>query len=274
MPVTIPCRQCIGCRIEQSRQWAVRCVYEAQMHEENCFITLTYNDKHLPKDHSLHLEDIQKFFKRLRKANPGKQIRYLQCGEYGEQFSRPHYHACIFNHDFDDKEHYDTKEGNPLYTSETLNKIWKKGYCIIGEVTFDSAAYVARYITKKVNKSEDEYQRIVYLDNNGQIEIHPVAQEFGSMSKNKGGLAKEWFDKYKNDVYPHDYVTVNGIKMQPPKYFDKLLEETDLIEYLKIKAARNTPSDEETQERLLAKEKFKNLQLKQKLQRNYENGQP
>jgi hypothetical protein len=271
MPLTIPCGQCIGCRLEKSRQWAIRCVYEAQGHDQNCFITLTYDQKHLPKDHSLHLEDFQKFMKRLRRRFSDLKIKMYHCGEYGENFSRPHYHACLFGFDFPDKELYRNDSENPLYTSEICNEIWGKGYTIIGKVTFDSAAYVARYITKKINKKEEDYTRINFIDS----KVLPVKPEYATMSRN-GGIGRDWFEKFKDDVYPHDYVVLNGKKMKPPKFFDKLLDDQDHFEYLRVKEARKDVSDdfkeENTYDRLIARKKFKELQMKKCLERKFENG--
>ena len=101
-PVDLPCGQCIGCRLERSRQWAIRCVHEASLHERNCFITLTYRDECLPTNGSLDLDAFQKFMKRLRRRF-GEGVRFFHCGEYGENFGRPHYHAILFNLDFSDK---------------------------------------------------------------------------------------------------------------------------------------------------------------------------
>lgn len=157
----VPCGQCVGCRLERSRQWAVRCVHESKLHAENCFITLTYdskkappldveNDQKLPSDISLYYRDFQLFMKRLRKRFPEKKIRFYMCGEYGENFGRPHFHACIFGHNFDDLVHWQTRNKVPLYRSKTLEELWPYGYSSVGTVTFESAAYVARYIMKKV----------------------------------------------------------------------------------------------------------------------------
>ena len=98
--IELPCGQCVGCRLEYSRQWAMRCMHEASLWPENSYLTLTYGDGHLPVNGSLRKADFQKFMKRLRKKNPGKRIRYYQCGEYGEELKRPHYHALLFNHAF------------------------------------------------------------------------------------------------------------------------------------------------------------------------------
>lgn len=267
LKITIPCGQCIGCRLEKSRQWAIRCVYESQMYDENCFLTLTYDNENYPKDHSLHKKDIQKFMKRLRKTT-NKKIKYYHCGEYGDDYQRPHYHMCMFNYDFQDKEIHNQHGDFTLYTSEKCNKLWGKGYVILGDVTFDSAAYVARYITKKINKNKDQYTKVNILDGH----VYEVEPEYSTCSHKIGNL---WFDKYKDDVYPHDYVVINGKKIKPPKHFDKLLEERNELEYLQVKRERLNVSDdfekENERDRLLAREKFKKLQLNKTLTRNYEN---
>ena len=130
----LPCGQCIGCRLERSRQWAVRCMHEASLPADNCFVTLTFSDDNLPKDGSLQKSDLQKFFKRLRRYLESddcrvdfpdlfeRKISYYACGEYGEKFSRPHYHVCIFNLDFPDKRKVSDK--GPLYESDLLSSIW------------------------------------------------------------------------------------------------------------------------------------------------------
>ena len=160
--VTVPCGQCIGCRLERSRQWAIRCSHEAQMHEKNCFITLTFSDEHLPEDRSVDVRHFQLFMKRLRKRY-GDGIRFFHCGEYGDHFGRPHYHACIFNHDFEDKKIWkQSGSGEIIYRSASLEELWPYGYSSVGEVTFESAAYVARYITKKVtgDPAQEHYEYI------------------------------------------------------------------------------------------------------------------
>lgn len=225
--VTIPCGVCIGCKLERSRQWAMRCVYESELHERNCFITLTYDDSHLSDD-SLHVDHFQKFMKRLRKAYPEETIRYYHCGEYGDQNGRPHYHACIFGFDFPDKELWSIRSENRLYTSKSLNEIWGKGYAIIGEVTFESAAYVARYINKKLLGASDKTKEDHYR---GRL------PEYTTMSR-RPGIGSQWYKKYRSDVYPHDYVVVRDKKMKPPKFFDTLLEKEDPEMYKAIKMAR------------------------------------
>ena len=223
----LPCGQCIGCRLEYSRQWAVRLVHEAQMHEQSCFITLTFSPEELMKREnpaSLDKRDFQLFIKRFRKRYE-KKIRFFHCGEYGELNKRPHYHALIYGHDFPDRKLWKTSGDVRLYISEELSSLWPYGFSTVGAVTFDSAAYCARYVTKKVT-GEAAADHYVYTDKEtGEvIELQP---EYATMSR-RPGIGKGWFDKYKNDVFPRDYVVVNNHKIKPPRYYDNLLSEDEL----------------------------------------------
>jgi len=223
LPMEVPCGQCIGCRLERSRQWAMRCVHEASLYDRNCFITLTYDDNHLPLDHGLDKSAFPKFMKRLRKKF-GTGVRYFHCGEYGEQFGRPHYHACLFNFDFYDKKIWKVGVGDvPLYSSDVLASLWPFGFGSIGEVTFESAAYVARYVMKKVTGvSADEHY--VWIDDSTG-EFFKRTPEYTTMSR-RPGIGREWFNRYRSDVYPDDFVVMRGVKMKPPKYY-KLQYELD-----------------------------------------------
>jgi len=267
--LSLLCGQCVGCRLERSRQWAIRCMHEAQMHTQNCFITLTYDDAHLPSDRSLHYRDFQLFIKRLRKRYPGRRIRYYMAGEYGENFGRPHWHACIFGLDFDDKKLWKRTSANSLlYRSENLELLWPFGYSSIGDVTFESAAYVARYIMKKVTgKNAAEHYQEIDPDTG---EITNRTPEFTKMSL-KPGIGYEWYKQYTSDVYPHDYVVVRGKKVKPPKYYDKKYKidnpyEFDELLYIREKSAKLNHADN-TLERLAVKEQVVKAKL-QKLKRN------
>jgi len=216
----IPCRQCTGCRSEYSRQWAMRILHESSLHPNNIFITLTYDNEHLPEYGTLVKKHFQDFMKRLRKKYSKKKIRYYQCGEYGENFGRPHYHAIIFNHTFPDMEKVPGKHKD-LYTSETLKKIWGKGYVSIGTVNFETAAYVANYVQKKINgKNKQVHYELVDYDTG---EIVERQQEYATMSR-RPGIAGDWLAKYQDDVYPSDFITINGKKMKPPKAYDRQYE--------------------------------------------------
>jgi len=237
-PLKLPCGQCVGCRLERSRQWAVRCMHEASLYERNCFITLTYDDAHSPDDGGLVQADFQKFMKRLRKDANRSGIRYFHCGEYGDRYGRPHYHACLFDYDFDDKVHFrTTPRGDVLYRSPVLERLWPYGHSMIGSVTFESAAYVARYVMKKVTgKAADEH----YVDKSTGVLREPeyVTMSRGSKSIGTGGIGKGWFQKYKLDINPRDYAVVRGVKQRPPRYYDGLYELEAPDEYARLKSAR------------------------------------
>jgi hypothetical protein len=207
-------------------------MHEASLWLNNIFITLTYDNEHLPEHGTLIKKDFQDFMKRLRKkkrANQAQPIRYYQCGEYGEKFGRPHYHAILFNTNFRDREIIQGQKG--LTQSETLSKLWGKGHSSIGDVTFQSAAYVAGYVQKKINGQKKDaidpdtgLKHYEIITPNG--EIIEKQQEYSTMSR-RPGIAGHWFAKHKNDVYPSDNIHINGKEMRPPKYYDRLYE----IEY-------------------------------------------
>lgn len=259
MPVEVPCGQCVGCRLERSRQWAIRCYHEAQLHEENAFITLTYDDDHLPEGSTLVKKHYQDFMKRLRFRYRDRTIRYFQCGEYGETTHRPHYHACLFGFDFTDKRLFSTRGGVRLYTSDELNLIWGMGHCTVGEVTFQSAAYVARYIMKKVTGDEAEKHYEILDPDTG--EIYSREPEYTTMSR-RPGIGKGWLEKYHDEVYPSDFIVVNGVRMQPPKYYDAQQPEESLewLKHARVKRAASRAHDN-TPERLRTREKVKKAQL-------------
>ena len=233
----LPCGQCIGCRLKYSQEWAVRLMHEKQMHEDSCFITLTMNQEYLESrenPYSLDKSEFQKFMKRLRKRY-GKEIRYFHCGEYGEKTRRPHYHAIIFGLDFEDKELYRVRDEIRLYTSESLGQLWPYGFVTIGECTFESCAYVARYITKKQKGKDAEKHYIRWDPLTG--EGIPIEPEYATMSR-KPGIGKTWFDRYKSDVFPNDYVVIKRHKIRPPRFYDNKLEEIDSKMYQQIKNKR------------------------------------
>lgn len=223
--LTLSCGQCIGCRLERSRQWAVRCMHEAQMHESNAFVTLTYNDDNLPADSSLNYRHFQLFMKRLRRRY-GK-VRFYMCGEYGDLYGRPHFHSCLFGIDFSDRYFWrQSPAGFRLFRSPSLEEIWTFGNAEIGDVTFESAAYVARYVTKKVTgAAAAEHYRIVDPDTG---EVYDRVPEFTHMSL-KPGIGFAWYDKFSKEVFPHDRVVVRGKEVKPPRYYKRLLNSRDAV---------------------------------------------
>jgi hypothetical protein len=264
--IAIPCGKCIGCKLDKAKQWAIRCIHEASLYEQNCFITLTFNEEYLPEDHSIDKRHLQLFFKKLRnRITDGRTIKYFACGEYGEQRNRPHYHALIFNYDFPDKRLWKkTEAGELIYRSEILEKLWPYGYSSIGNVTFESAGYVARYQFKK-QKDKKSYELVD--DETG--ELFNLEPEFLLMSRGgkKGhGIGYEWFKKYHEDTNK-DYLTVNRMKVGVPKYYDYLKEQTmpQLLEEIKAQREQNIldKHEEFTKERLEQKEAVKKHQLSQ-----------
>ena len=245
LQVQVPCGQCIGCRLEKSRQWALRCVHEMKLHSQNCFITLTFNDQHLNPNGSLVKSDFQNFMKRLRKNTKAK-IRYFHCGEYGDQLKRPHHHAILFGYEPEDKKYFKNNGDYKLYSSEILDKAWQnQGHALIGEANFETAAYVARYILKKQTGSgaKDYYK-----------ELQP---EYTTMSR-RPGIGKDFYEKYKHEIWRDDNIVINSKRMKPPKYYENQLEQIDPILLQEIKNERfklaKESSDFNNLERLHEKE--------------------
>ncbi len=233
----LPCGQCRGCRLERSRQWAMRCVHEASLYDENCFITLTYSDEFLPSNGSLNVKHFQDFMKRLRAKVPERRIRYFHCGEYGDDWRRPHYHALLFNFDFADKLLFEVDSGVRLYTSALLEKCWGFGFGTVGAVTFESAAYTARYIMKKrASGSVDDAMHYLSCDEiTGElVELLP---EYATMSR-RPGIGREWYERFRSDVFPSDEVVLRGRSMKPPRFYGCLYEGEEPEDYARIMSAR------------------------------------
>lgn len=270
----LPCGQCIGCRLDSSRSWGVRGVHEAAMHKDNCFLTLTYNDDNIVWSQSsgemtLFADDLQKFWKRLRKRLPDDvKIRYISCGEYGEETHRPHYHALLFGFRPDDLTFYKmSKRGDIYYNSAFLNSVWQKGNVIIGDVNFLTSAYVGRYVTKKLNGEQ------------GKIEYEDIQAPFIRAS-NRPGIGSSWFVKYYKDIYPYDecIVDYNGEKrrIKPPRYYDKMYEKLDPEGMKAVKERRmligKKHEEDIYNDRLHFKELYKMKILDETLRRDLENG--
>ena len=259
----VPCGKCIGCRLEYSRQWAIRCLKELEMTKgQSWFLTLTYDNDHLPKVRyveestgidvgigTLKPEDLQLFIKRLRERIRRKynvEIRFFACGEYGDRFKRPHYHAIVFNLPLEEEDlHFwsYSDKGSSLYTSDFLDNVWDKGILTVQEVSWECCAYVARYVMKKAQGP----QGFSYASENGLVD------EFTRMSR-RPGIGAGFFQAYKDDIYKLDLV--NGITpgnlgyafqkdkgpvlLQSCKYYDKLFDVDSMSHVLlsKIKQYR------------------------------------
>ena len=271
----LPCGQCIDCRLKYSREWAFRCMCEAEQYEHNEMLTLTYNEENIPKNYQINpktgcvepgggtlvKKDVQDFLKRLRKKYPG--FRYYMCGEYGDKHQRPHYHLIMFNLKVDDKEYLRdsvsewSKIKNKLYTSKDIEKIWGKGFITLNEVNFETCAYVARYVTKKVKgpTSEEEY------------ELRGQLPEYTCMSRNPG-IGEKYYQLNKEKFYEKKKIwqkTQKGLlEINPGRYFEKLIEKENEEILKKLKKRNNKKSKEFWEELLQQTELNKDEYIEQK----------
>ncbi len=278
----VACGQCLGCRLDRSRMWAMRIAHEASLYEftgGNSFVTLTYDDDHVPGDWSLHRSDFVKFMKRLRKAFEPERIRFFMCGEYGNtckhgfaldimecpmcNLGRPHYHACLFNCCFPDRVSYSERDGVVRYTSSFLESVWTHGFVDVADLNFDSAAYVARYCLKKVTgKLADDHYLCIDMD--GVVTF--LEPEYCTMSR-RPGLGRDWFEKYSSDVFPADEVPVVGFGVfrGVPRYYEEIFKCSDPLSLEDIKAVRRefmlAHGEDFTPARLMDKYKVKKAQV-------------
>lgn len=242
----IPCGQCIACRLQYSREWANRCCLEMKDHKESYFITLTYDDDHLPTQyithpetgevdfpvHSLQKEDFQKFMKRLRYYAGNDELRFFGCGEYGEKNARPHMHIIVFGLHLDDLKLYRREycDGfvTEMYNSELLDKAWQhRGFVVVEEANWYNIAYTARYVTKKLKGPAAEF-----------YDKYSLQPEFCLMSR-KPGIGRNYFDTHSSDLFDSSDIVLGtprgSISCSIPKYYKNLLDKLDGERYNKVK---------------------------------------
>lgn len=252
--IPLPCGQCIGCRLEYSRQWANRMMLELQYHDSAYFCTFTYDDVHVPRTYyadpetgeavpvlTLDKRDMQLLMKRIREHFPDDKIRFFGCGEYGSHSFRPHFHIILFGLHLDDLVIYKTvRQGGEFYAyynSDSLARCWlddkgsPKGYVVVGKVTWETCAYTARYVTKKLKGAEAKF----YDD-------HNIQPEFVLMSR-KPGIGRQYYDDHP-ELYDYEKINISTPKggrfFRPPRYYDKLfdLEYPSRYEELKLSRAQ------------------------------------
>lgn len=270
-PLKLPCGQCIGCKLDHGKRWATRIMHQAQTAREDvspknpngkpsCFVTLTFDDQHLPLNRSVHVRYIQLYIKRLR--NLGYKFSYYACGEYSpEKERRAHFHVCLLGVDFSKDRIFQkkSKTGFPLYHSKELDDCWDhQGLAWIGDLTWDSASYTARYVTNKITgPMAVDYYRHTDPDTGEVFQLKP---EFATMSRNPA-LGKDWIKKYMFPTFRDDSVIVKGKATQPPPYYTKELEKHDPELHSEIKLKRITAikkfEKNNTPERLSAAEVIK-----------------
>lgn len=242
--------------------WAVRCQHEAKLHEQNCFVTLTYSPEHMPEDGSVSVREVQLFMKRLRKAIEPRKVRFFAVGEYGDSLARPHYHLLLFGWEPGDQKQWRTSaKGYRTFRSELLETIWGKGHVELGRVTAQSAGYCARYSVKKIRGplAQDHYRYV----NPETGEVYDRRPEFALMSR-KPGIGYEWWERYRDD-WKSGMCVVEGKEVKLPKYYLRMWERTDpeLIEDIKTRRqweGKKRFSDN-TDERLKVKERCKVAQV-------------
>jgi len=277
--IPVPCGRCIGCRLDRSLSWAVRCMHEASLYQANCFITLTFNDSSVTP--SLKVSDFQNFMKRLRQKIFPSTVRFFHCGEYGAKFSRPHHHACLFGYDFPDKKIFKRSVKGAIFTSEILSSLWPYGFSTVGDVTFESASYVARYVLKKWSadnmKGGELYEAMRGVSNAQAKKAYYNSRhpEYITMSR-RPGIGSFWYDKFKSDIFTSGFVVLpGGKKVKIPKFYDSKFELDNLVDFAILKTKRIIRAEEDainsSPARLAVREEVKLLQSNN-LIRGFENG--
>lgn len=197
---TVPCGRCISCRVNKTEEWARRMIHELRSNDGvGIFLTLTYAPEYLPVK-GLCKRDLQLFFKKLRKKIYPQKIRYYACGEYGEDYGRPHYHAIIF--------------GLSLSTWEKLSPTWTYGRIYVGTVTYDSCRYTAKYLQKVRSISDPLYQNL--------------NREF-SLSSRRPGLGVNFSKKYLDNWLKIGYIVHKGIKYPIPRTYLTRIPDNEMV---------------------------------------------
>jgi len=239
----------VECRLAYSREWAIRITHEQQMHKVSCMLNLTYDDEHLPEHGQLIKADLQKFFKRMRKA--GYKFRYVASGEYGDVSRRPHFHIALFGVDWHaDRVPFGSSGGDRTYISLRVRKLWPQGNHLIGSLNFESAAYIARYILKKIKGPNASPMPLYSNIETGEIVLPNPEFMLMSKGRNRGqGIGGSWFsDYFMSDVFPHaGVVTVQGSKAPVPRYYKTLLKElgSDLALDMQFRSSARADMDAE-----------------------------
>jgi len=239
--VEIPCGKCQLCLVDRRYSNALRIMLEAESWPgKTYFITLTFDENHVGSgelDHQEWSQFIKNFRRRFCQAQytdirkradyygkirsvTFKEIKQVMCGEYGDTFGRKHFHGIIFNHSFDDVEftgHY-SKKGNPIYTSKSLQEVWKKGFVQVEEVTFDLALYVGSYVTDKLDDPEAHHGH--------------SKKQYGRFGR---GIGLSWISKYWRDVLVSGRVKLLDREFPVPRYFAKKIRDMRPEEYERYK---------------------------------------
>lgn len=265
------CGKCILCRTTFARHMQIRLIHEAKLHERKCLVTLTYSPEHCPLDGGLVKRHAQLFLHRLRKhlwRAYKVRVRFLLVGEYGEQRGRPHYHAVIFGWDFPDAKRarkgiQEKSDGKECRLSPLLDKLWGYGATTVQDADNGGMAYVSRYVTKKWTGPAAERRH-------GAPYQHPVTQEWMTspippefmICSRRPGIGSGWFDRFACDVFPSDFVIVDGEKSSVPRYYlNKLRKRDQLTMKHRRRAKASTPEAKanSTPDRLAVRERIRQI---------------
>lgn len=266
----IPCGRCDSCNSDRARDWATRSYLHSTLETHKYFLTLTISDEKMLPHRGLMKRSLQLFMKRAR-SHYGDfvgETSFLGCGEYGGDTLRAHYHLLLFGIEIDDLVPAGRgKRGDTLFSSATINRLWPWGHVMIGHVTYETCAYVAGYLTKKLGKGSDDpaYARHEINRETGEIRSWQVQPEF-LLSSRRPAIGREWFERFKGDVYPSGFLVIDGRRVPAPRYFDRLLAESELLR-MKVKRrqqARLRP-EEQTEWRLSTKDESRRLRLERHL---------
>jgi len=230
----VRCGKCAACRLHRANEWGVRAFHESQMHDHSVYATLTIAPENYPADGCVSPRVLQLFHKKIR--NHVGPFRFMGCGEYGGVGFRAHYHVVYFGLEFPDKYFWRTSSrGDKYYRSPTLENLWGLGHVHISNVTLQSARYVAGYSMKKINgAAAAEHYRRVHPHSGEIVQLTP---EFIQMSR-APGIGASWFHKYKSDVFPRDYVIVDGRRQSVPRFYDSLIPPEELASIVAARRAR------------------------------------
>lgn len=236
--LTVPCGQCIGCRLDKQRDWTARICHEARLWPVNAWLTITYDEANLPWDQSLNLRHWQLFIKHLRRDLAPRQIRFIAQGEYGDQTGRPHYHAVVFNYSSGDLKIWKPRDGMaPIFLAPRLTALWKKGNVFESPFEPGCANYIAAHCVKRLSQEKAEESGLLqrlHLQTGEWITARP---EFWVMSR-RPGIGAGYFDRYADELWTHDSVILHNREASVPRYYNRLMEEADPERYARLRDAR------------------------------------
>lgn len=198
----VPCGKCYACRLNYASSWAIRILHEAKEWDKRCFVTLTYDDAHLPPGGTLVKSAVSDFMRRLRK-NFETPIKFFAAGEYGEKNKRPHYHLILFGVSSDSRH--------------LIEHCWPYGFITIGDFSLERARYVAGYAVKKIYGDKLDY------------EARGLIPEFCLMSR-RPGIGERWLKKHSESMRHNGVVRVQGAVYPLPRYYrDKIYSDEDKV---------------------------------------------